>query len=98
MVHSTFSCPGHHCHTAPSRVLGIPHGAAYFALMAYGQVLFGVQLLSSGADGLMKLWSVRTTECLNTFDGHEDKVCCVFQDATYVRQPLQVSTVYGEPD
>lgn len=33
-----------------------------------------VQLLSSGADGLMKLWNVRSTECLNTFDGHEDKV------------------------
>ena len=33
-----------------------------------------VQLLSSGADGLVKLWNVRSTECLNTFDGHEDKV------------------------
>ena len=33
-----------------------------------------LQLLSSGADGLVKLWNVRTTECLNTFDGHEDKV------------------------
>ena len=33
-----------------------------------------VQLLSSGADGLMKLWNVRSTECLNTFDRHEDKV------------------------
>lgn len=33
-----------------------------------------MQLLSSGADGLVKLWNVRSTECLNTFDGHEDKV------------------------
>lgn len=33
-----------------------------------------MQLLSSGADGLMKLWNVPSTECLNTFDGHEDKV------------------------
>lgn len=33
-----------------------------------------LQLLSSGADGLVKLWHVRSTECLNTFDGHEDKV------------------------
>ena len=33
-----------------------------------------VQLLSSGADGLLKLWSVKSTECLNTFDEHEDKV------------------------
>jgi U3 small nucleolar RNA-associated protein 13 len=36
--------------------------------------MLGVQLLSSGADGLVKLWNVRSTECLNTFDGHEDKV------------------------
>ena len=34
-----------------------------------------VQLVSSGADGLLKLWNVRSTECLNTFDAHEDKVC-----------------------
>ena len=33
-----------------------------------------LQLLSSGADGLLKLWSVKSTECLNTFDEHEDKV------------------------
>lgn len=30
--------------------------------------------MSSGADGLLKLWSVRTTECVNTFDEHEDRV------------------------
>lgn len=34
----------------------------------------GTQLLSSGADGLLKLWSVRTAECTATFDAHEDKV------------------------
>ena len=33
-----------------------------------------LQLLSSAADGLLKLWSVKSTECLNTFDEHEDKV------------------------
>eukprot|EP00884_Botryococcus_braunii_P002585 jgi/Botrbrau1/12327/Bobra.4_3s0001.1 len=27
-----------------------------------------------GADGLIKLWAVRTTECTATFDGHEGKV------------------------
>ena len=40
----------------------------------YKHYCHAVQLLSSGADGLVKLWSVRTTECLNTFDGHDDKV------------------------
>ena len=33
-----------------------------------------LQLLSSGGDGLLKLWSVRTAECINTFDEHEGKV------------------------
>ena len=28
----------------------------------------------SGADGLLKLWNVKGSECLNTFDAHEDKV------------------------
>jgi len=32
------------------------------------------QLLSAGADGLLKLWSVRNGECLSTFDEHEGKV------------------------
>ena len=34
-------------------------------------------MMSSGADGLLKLWSVRTTECVNTFDEHEDRVISV---------------------
>lgn len=33
-----------------------------------------MQLISSGADGLLKLWSVRTSECTDTFDSHEGKV------------------------
>jgi len=28
----------------------------------------------SGADGLVKLWTVKTNECLATYDHHEDKV------------------------
>lgn len=32
------------------------------------------QLLSSGSDGLIKLWTIRTNECENTVDGHNDKV------------------------
>lgn len=27
-----------------------------------------------GADGLVKLWTVKTQECLATYDQHEDKV------------------------
>ena len=35
----------------------------------------GMQLLSVGADGLLKLWNTNdTTECINTFDAHSDKI------------------------
>lgn len=27
-----------------------------------------------GADGLLKLWSIRTGECAGTFDAHDDRV------------------------
>jgi len=30
--------------------------------------------LSSGSDGLLKLWTIKTSECVNTFDAHEGKV------------------------
>ncbi len=33
-----------------------------------------LQVLSSGADGLVKLWSCRTGECANTFDEHAGKI------------------------
>ena len=42
--------------------------------MALDQSLCGAQVLSAGADGLVKLWGVRTSECLATFDEHEAKV------------------------
>jgi U3 small nucleolar RNA-associated protein 13 len=34
----------------------------------------GMQLASSGADGLCKLWTLKTNECVGTMDGHTDKV------------------------
>ena len=34
----------------------------------------GTQLISSGSDGLVKLWSIKNTECMNTFDNHTEKV------------------------
>ncbi len=36
--------------------------------------LLPCQVLSTGADGLAKLWNVASGECVNTFDEHEDKV------------------------
>ncbi len=32
------------------------------------------QALTCGADGLVKLWNVRSAECVATFDEHSDKI------------------------
>lgn len=34
----------------------------------------GAQLVSGGADGLVKVWTVRSDECEATLDAHTDKV------------------------
>ena len=36
-----------------------------------------MQLASSASDGLLKLWNVRTDECIATMDNHTDKVSSV---------------------
>ena len=33
----------------------------------------GMQLVSVGSDGLIKLWTIKANECLATIDAHEDK-------------------------
>lgn len=33
--------------------------------------------LSSGSEGLLKLWTIKTNECIKTFDQHLDKVTIV---------------------
>lgn len=33
-----------------------------------------MQLISSGSDGLIKLWTIKTGECVNTFANHTEKV------------------------
>lgn len=34
----------------------------------------GMQLVSSGSDGLVKLWTIKSNECVSTMDNHEDKI------------------------
>jgi U3 small nucleolar RNA-associated protein 13 len=34
----------------------------------------GLQLLSAGADGLIKIWNIHNNECVNTFDKHTEKI------------------------
>lgn len=33
----------------------------------------GQQLLSTASDGLLKLWTIKTRQCVQTFDEHQDK-------------------------
>lgn len=33
----------------------------------------GQQILSTGSDGLLKLWTARSRLCVATFDGHDDR-------------------------
>lgn len=42
----------------------------------------GTQLISSASDGLLKLWNIKTNECVGTFDEHNDKIwaLCVSSD------------------
>ena len=42
----------------------------------------GNQLISTGSDGLIKLWSIKSNECVGTFDEHDDKLwaLCVSKD------------------
>jgi U3 small nucleolar RNA-associated protein 13 len=37
----------------------------------------GMQLVSGSSDGLVRLWTIRTGECENTFDVHTDRVWAV---------------------
>lgn len=42
-------------------------------------------LLSSGSEGLLKLWTIKTNECIKTFDQHLDKVTVVLNIKTEIR-------------
>lgn len=39
----------------------------------------GTQAISAGADGLVKVWSIKTAECINTLDNHEDRIWALCQ-------------------
>jgi FOG: WD40 repeat len=34
----------------------------------------GMQLVTTGADGLLKLWNISTSECTATFDDHDGRI------------------------
>ena len=47
------------------------------SVLSVGFVRHGQQLMSTSADGLVKLWTIRTGECENTMDKHEDKIWAI---------------------
>lgn len=34
----------------------------------------GMQLVTAGADGLLKLWNIKSSECTATFDDHDGRI------------------------
>lgn len=46
----------------------------------------GMQLVSSGSDGLLKIWTIKTNECDTTLDNHTEKVwaLAVRKDQKYI--------------
>ena len=42
----------------------------------------GTQLVSSASDGLIKIWNIKTNECVGSFDEHNDKTwaLCISKD------------------
>lgn len=46
----------------------------------------GLQCLSCASDGLIKVWNVKTEECMDTLDGHEDRIWGLecFQDGDVI--------------
>lgn len=67
-----------HCHLHASL---ISVGGFVYSRVASPSQLFCcfllVQLLSCGGDALVKLWDVGSSECINTFDEHEDRIWSV---------------------
>lgn len=37
-------------------------------------IYYGTHIISGGADGLVKFWNLKTSECLNTINAHEGKI------------------------
>lgn len=40
----------------------------------HSNFFLGMQIVSCSGDGLLKLWTVKTSECVATFDAHDGKI------------------------
>eukprot|EP00658_Telonema_sp_P-2_P001115 TRINITY_DN10421_c0_g1_i3.p1 TRINITY_DN10421_c0_g1~~TRINITY_DN10421_c0_g1_i3.p1 ORF type:complete len:295 (-),score=82.73 TRINITY_DN10421_c0_g1_i3:296-1180(-) len=44
------------------------------SVLRIGFITAGMQMVSTGGDGLFKVWTIKSNECVNTFDQHTDKI------------------------
>ena len=42
--------------------------------MKLSWVSLGQQMLSVASDGLLKIWNIKTRQCVETYDEHEDRI------------------------
>lgn len=56
---------------------GYPSTLHFFSLCTFIPAAIRISSLCcvlSGSDGLVKLWTIKTNECVKTLDAHQDKV------------------------
>ena len=53
----------------------------------------GMQLVTAGADGLLKLWNIKTSECTATFDDHDGRIWALTGLYLITGETMSVSVV-----
>lgn len=53
----------------------------------------GMQLVTAGADGLLKLWNIKTSECTATFDDHDGRIWALTGLYLMIGETMFVSVV-----
>jgi U3 small nucleolar RNA-associated protein 13 len=55
----------------------------------------GMQIVSAGADGLVKIWNIRDKECVSTLDNHDDRVwtLCLLDSESQIVSGSSDSTI-----
>jgi len=53
----------------------------------------GMQLVTAGADGLLKLWNIKTSECTATLDDHDGRIWALTGVYLMIGETMFVSVV-----
>lgn len=57
----------------------------------------GMQILSSGSDGLLKLWCIKTAECITTLDQHNNRVWSLAGELCFMHSNLIIYSYFILP-